>query len=108
MKKQFDDGDIGKRVLIEFNPNKVDSDIFDQESYQIPYDAILNYEIQKIVITPKVSRRLVHKGKNKEEIINIVKIAKQLGASSVETLGDIIEVAEDYLEVRPVMRRHSY
>jgi hypothetical protein len=108
MNKQFDDEDIGKRVLIEFDPNKVDADSFNKESYQIPYDAILNYEVQKVIIMPRVSRRLVYKGKNKEETINIVKIAKRLGASSVETLGDIVKVAEDYLKIRPIRKRYLY
>jgi hypothetical protein len=105
MDKQFDEGDIGKRVLIEFNPNEVDIDMFNQESYQIPYNAILNYEFQTIVITPKAPRILVYERNNKEKIVNIVKIAKRLGASSVETLGDIVEVAEDYFKIKPIRKR---
>ena len=95
MANQFSDNDLGKIVLLTYNPNKMETDFFEREFDQvrIPYTALLDYEFH--VGTEPTSSRI--------EATNAIDISEKLGGTSeVSTLGEIIEITDTYLKLQLV------
>ncbi|MBR9683900.1 hypothetical protein GOV03_05170 [Candidatus Woesearchaeota archaeon] len=103
MDKLFDDEDLGKRVLIAFDPHKVDASDFDSEEYKIPYGAMMGYQFQVKVIG-KSQPRIKVIGKSQKRV-NPIEVALGVGVGRMVTLGDLIEIAEDYFVIKKVKNK---
>lgn len=107
MIKSFKDKDLGSRILLEFDPLKVDEHFYVSEPgyVKVPYDAIERYEVLVKVKKPKTS--LIRDIGSALPKLNTIQIAKGLGASSVTIDGVIIELAETYVKIQESPRWHS-
>ena len=102
---------IGKRVSLIINLEKIlhIGEIFflnGKNEVEIPYEAIINYNFL-FKTEDKPRRKIVNSGSTKRKI-PISFVAKELGATGMYVLGDIIEIAEDYLKIKRVERNDAY
>jgi hypothetical protein len=100
MTYKFKDKDIGKKVLLSLDVQKLDNYFFEKEEgfKNIPYDAIIDYKfLTKIRDKPK--RRIIDREPIKRKI-NLSTIIAELRVDEVYISGDIVEVKEDYLKIK--------
>jgi len=99
MKKYFTKDDIGKKVMLLFNPLKVDENCYTNTYKNIPYAAIeaVKY-IENNVNTNTVTK--IRSIGTIQTRTNKINLAKLLGVDLITTIGDIVEVNNDYLKIK--------
>ena len=97
MTYDFNQEDIGRRVSLVLNPEKL------EEEFKVPYAAIIDYSFPIVNISSK-PREIVNTSL-KQRKINFVSVAQDLGASSMTLDGYINQVTNDYLIINPMKNK---
>ena len=94
---RFQEGDIGKRVLLTLDVEKLDEKLFESEGH-VSYESIKSYEFLKTVTESKLPK--IKNTGTLARRINPVSIAKIIGVDTIMGIGDIVEVTDDYLKIQ--------
>ena len=109
MDYKFKKEDIGKRVLLLIDLEKISEDSFFNEEGKgygkIPYESIINYQFLFRVQENKPQTKVIDIGKTERKINPY--FFKSFGANRMSGLGDIIEISEDYLKIKKLSNFES-
>ena len=107
MESQFSKEDLGRKVLVVLEMDKIDEDWSDDESNRIPYDSIINHQFLVNISTKSNLPRIKDTSRTLKRL-GPVSVGKALGAETMTVTGYITEVGEDYLMVRQEKSRNRY
>ena len=109
MEERFTEDDLGKIVSLTVDIRNNDDDCYqrdDEGHLRVAYDAIVRYEFQ-LKISSKSDLEKIKVVDKAKRIIDPLQIARRLGAASIETLGEIVGLADDYVTLKSVKRRRN-